>query len=161
MTLLSLGLVKTCRLFHLFEWTPAGTFDAALARSASTLRITSESLVYKNCKSNFRLSLTSSQKQTRCGAVLKWVFRNYTKSFRLWFSSNVSHEKVECICRKYFYAAFNIDLILQYRAVKKITSFFFPNMDPINHHASLLLSAGNEKSESVESCLHTDQKEGR
>lgn len=49
--------VKTCRLFPLFEWTPAGTFDALLALCAFIQRITRTTshtcLVCNKCKSNF------------------------------------------------------------------------------------------------------------
>lgn len=46
--------VKTCRLFPLFEWTPAGTFDAVLALHAFILSATSHTcFAYKKCKSYF------------------------------------------------------------------------------------------------------------
>lgn len=51
--------VKTCRLFLLFEWTPAGTFDAGLAQRAFIQWITSESHLFSFIRSANHISYVS------------------------------------------------------------------------------------------------------
>lgn len=68
--------VKTCRLFPLFEWTPAGTFDAVLASCAFIQWKTSHTcLVYKKCKSHF-ICQSQASSENSVHSVFKPIFQS-------------------------------------------------------------------------------------
>lgn len=68
--------VKTCRLLPVFEWTPAGTFDAALAsRAFLQWKISHARFVYKKCKSHFICQSQASSENT-ARSVRKSIFQS-------------------------------------------------------------------------------------